>query len=73
MIYGDQIIYSETVQQTAHGADALILLTKWDEFKELNWTEIHQAMRGSLVFDGRNFWNPNDIRKADLTYIGIGR
>ncbi|MQF82910.1 UDP-glucose/GDP-mannose dehydrogenase family protein [SAR202 cluster bacterium AD-802-E10_MRT_200m] len=73
MIYGDRIIYSETVQQTAHGADALILLTKWDEFKELNWTEIRQVMKGSLVFDGRNFWNPDDIRKSDLTYIGIGR
>lgn len=72
-LYGDRITCLRSTQETAQGADALILLTKWDEFKQIDWTEIRQLMKGSIILDGRNFWDPSEIRKADLTYLGIGR
>ncbi|HEX4344715.1 MAG TPA: UDP-glucose/GDP-mannose dehydrogenase family protein, partial [Solirubrobacteraceae bacterium] len=55
------------------GADAVVLVTEWDEFLDLDWAQIAERMRGTLVLDGRNALDAGAIRDAGLTYEGIGR
>ncbi|MGZ8633853.1 MAG: UDP-glucose dehydrogenase family protein, partial [Solirubrobacteraceae bacterium] len=54
-------------------ADAAVLVTEWDEFKQLDFGAVAQAMSGSLIIDGRNALDPDAVAAAGLTYEGIGR
>jgi UDPglucose 6-dehydrogenase len=54
-------------------ADAVVLVTEWPQFLELDWAEVATAMRGRLVVDGRNALDPGKLQAAGLTYEGIGR
>jgi UDPglucose 6-dehydrogenase len=54
-------------------ADAVVLVTEWDEFLALDWGEVAGEMAGTLVIDGRNALDPVVIRAAGLTYEGVGR
>ena len=49
-----------------------MLVTEWPEFIELDWNEVAQAMRGTLVIDGRNALDAEAMQAAGLTYEGIG-
>jgi UDPglucose 6-dehydrogenase len=55
------------------GADAVVLVTEWPEFSELDWSDVARLMRGRTVIDGRNALDPQSIAAAGLTYEGIGR
>jgi UDP-glucose 6-dehydrogenase len=55
------------------GADAVVLVTEWDEFVELDWGAVAQGMNGRLLIDGRNALDPETVRAAGLDYEGIGR
>ncbi len=55
------------------GADAVVLVTEWPEFVGLDWAAVRDAMRGTLVVDGRNALNPAAVSAAGLVYEGIGR
>lgn len=55
------------------GCDAVVLVTEWRHFSELDWQQVAERMRGSLVLDGRNFFDPDAIRAAGLVYEGVGR
>jgi UDPglucose 6-dehydrogenase len=55
------------------GADAVVLVTEWDEFKNLDWHELAEAMDGNVLIDGRNALDPAAVRAAGLVYEGIGR
>ena len=55
------------------GADAVVLVTEWDEFVGLDWSEVAERMAGHLVLDGRNALDREAIAAAGLTYEGIGR
>ena len=57
----------------ARGADAVVLVTEWDEFKNLDWHELAEAMAGNVLIDGRNALDPAAVRSAGLVYEGIGR
>jgi UDPglucose 6-dehydrogenase len=65
--------FKPSAQEVAHGADALVLVTEWPEFRELDLAAVAASMRGSLVVDGRNFLDPARVREAGLVYEGIGR
>jgi UDPglucose 6-dehydrogenase len=54
-------------------ADAVVLVTEWDEFRSLDWAAAAEAMAGTLVIDGRNALDPDAVAAAGLTYEGIGR
>jgi UDPglucose 6-dehydrogenase len=55
------------------GADAVVLVTEWDEFVALDWSEVAARMAGTLVLDGRNALDREAVAAAGLTYEGIGR
>jgi len=62
-----------TPEEVADGADALLVLTEWNEFKSLPWATIKKRMLSPLLFDGRNLLNPDEIRALGFTYTSIGR
>ncbi len=55
------------------GADALLLVTEWGEFRQPDFDQVRQRMRGRLVLDGRNIWTPARMREMGFTYLGVGR
>ncbi len=57
----------------AEGADALILVTEWNEFKHLDLARIHGLMRQPVLMDGRNVYDPKYVRELGFEYRGIGR
>jgi UDPglucose 6-dehydrogenase len=57
----------------AEGADALLLVTEWNEFRQPDWERLRKAMRGDVLLDGRNIWDAGKARAAGFTYYGIGR
>ena len=57
----------------AEGADALALVTEWRDYRRPNFARLASLMRGKVLFDGRNIWEPADVTAAGLTYYGIGR
>jgi UDPglucose 6-dehydrogenase len=58
---------------TLDGADALIVITEWKAFWSPDFARIKQALRTSVVFDGRNIYEPAAVETAGLAYYGIGR
>jgi UDPglucose 6-dehydrogenase len=65
--------FSPSAGDAVAGADALVLVTEWPEFGTLDFAAVAAAMRGALVVDGRNFFDPEAVRAAGLTYEGVGR
>lgn len=57
----------------AAGADALVLVTEWHEFRHPDYARLRTTMRGNLLFDGRNVWDPAEATRAGFQYQGIGR
>jgi UDPglucose 6-dehydrogenase len=65
--------FAESAMDALTDADAVVLVTEWPEFLELDWSDVAGAMSGDLVIDGRNALDPVAVRGAGLTYEGIGR
>jgi UDPglucose 6-dehydrogenase len=67
------VTFADSALDAVTGADAVVLVTEWPEFIELDWSEVARAMQGKLVIDGRNALDADAIAAAGLTYEGIGR
>jgi UDPglucose 6-dehydrogenase len=65
--------YADTPYAAATGADGVALLTEWNEFKFLNLERLRTAMRRPVVFDGRNIWDAERMRRLGFEYYSIGR
>jgi UDPglucose 6-dehydrogenase len=65
--------FAPTELECVRGADAVVLVTEWPQFAELDWSAIASAMRGDVVVDGRNALDPSVVRAAGLQYEGVGR
>jgi UDPglucose 6-dehydrogenase len=70
---GDRIAYAERPYEALEGADVLFLVTEWREFHEPDWTRVLQAMRGRIVFDGRNVFEPARLEPLGFEVYGVGR
>jgi len=66
------ICYCERPEEATEGVDALVLVTEWPEYRELNWAKIRDKMRNALLLDGRNFLNREALMKQGFRYIGMG-
>lgn len=64
---------TETALDAIDGADALLIVTEWPEFKAVNWVTVKSKMKQALVFDGRNLYDPAKMKAAGVEYYGIGR
>ena len=65
--------YCEDVNCLSLGCDALIVVTDWQEYKQLPLSDMKERMRGDLILDARNLLNAETVRKQGFTYAGIGR
>jgi UDPglucose 6-dehydrogenase len=72
-LLGQRVRFVESNYACAEGADALALITEWRDYRRPNFQRLAGLMRGKAVFDGRNIWEPADVRAAGLAYHGIGR
>ena len=70
---GGLIELADDPLSAARGADALVLVTEWSEFAELDLDEIRSVMKTPLLLDGRNLFDPDAARAAGFTYVGVGR
>ncbi len=72
-VLGDSIEYAATMYDAVDGADALVLVTEWKQFQRPFWPRVKAVMRGHVVFDGRNIYNPKRLRDEGFEYYGMGR
>ncbi|MEO5897492.1 MAG: UDP-glucose/GDP-mannose dehydrogenase family protein [Vicinamibacterales bacterium] len=72
-IFGTKIGYAENNYAALTGADALVLVTEWNEFREPDFVRMKKLMREPVVFDGRNIYNPEQIKAQGFQYFSIGR
>lgn len=70
---GDRIAYAGDMYEALEGADAMIVVTEWQEFKVPKFTYIERALKEKVVFDGRNIYDPLQMKEFGYTYYGIGR
>jgi len=72
--YGEEkIVYAENMMQVAKDVDALILLTEWREFRQLDFKTIKSDMNEAVFFDGRNQYDPNKMKELGFEYYCVGR
>ena len=67
------IAFADDAYRAADGADALVIVTEWDEFRALDLDKLAATMRGKVLVDLRNVYDREDAEKAGLTYYGVGR
>lgn len=69
---GDSITYAKDIYDATLDADAIIMVTEWNEFRLPTWEVIKKTMRKPVVFDGRNIYNKQEMNDAGFDYFGIG-
>lgn len=72
-VLGNSIAYAIDPYTALTGADALLLITEWPEFRLPDISRISQEMKGNAIFDGRNIYDPEEMRSSGFVYYGIGR
>jgi UDPglucose 6-dehydrogenase len=70
---GNKVIYAKDMYDAAADADAVALLTEWKQFRVPSWRVIKKAMRGNVIVDGRNIYDPVELADEGLAYSCIGR
>jgi UDPglucose 6-dehydrogenase len=72
-IFGNDIGYARSAYDALSGADALLVVTEWNEFREPDFARMKRLMKTPIIFDGRNLYDPAQIRGLGFTYTSIGR
>ena len=70
---GDKVHYAKDQYDALLNADALLLITEWNEFRVLNFELIEKLLTNKLIFDGRNIYEPAEMKENGFTYYSIGR
>jgi UDPglucose 6-dehydrogenase len=72
-IFGRRVTFCEKSYEALADADALVIVTEWNEFREPDFRKMRQLLRSPVVFDGRNIYSPEQMRTLGFTYFSIGR
>ena len=72
-IFGNKITYGRSAFDVLKNADALLVVTEWNEFREPDFKKMKKLMKTPLIIDGRNIFDPRQIRELGFTYSSIGR
>lgn len=70
---GDRVTCHADAYEAAEGADGLIICTEWNEFRSPDFDRLNEVMRRPLIFDGRNLYSPEAMRRRGFQYYSIGR
>ena len=69
----ERLTYCSSAYEVAHRAQALLLLTEWEEFRQLDLLRVRDSMEVPILVDGRNLFDPDAVREAGFEYVSIGR
>jgi UDPglucose 6-dehydrogenase len=72
-LFGDRVAYHRTNYDALGGADALLIVTEWNEFRRPDFARMRQLMKQPIILDGRNLYEPEVMRQHGFTYVPIGR
>ncbi|MEK7842556.1 MAG: UDP-glucose/GDP-mannose dehydrogenase family protein, partial [Deltaproteobacteria bacterium] len=72
-VFGNRIEYVQNNYEVVKGADAIAVITEWNEFRRPNFEKMKRLMKTPVIFDGRNIYDPKEMRHLGFTYYGIGR
>ncbi len=67
------VVIAGSALEALDGADGVVVVTEWPELRELDWAEVAERMRGNVIVDGRNLFDPDELRSHGFVYEGIGR
>jgi UDPglucose 6-dehydrogenase len=67
-----EVIYCHDAYEAAQGADAIVLLTEWEEFRNADWQKVRGLVERTLIVDGRNALSCADLVNHGFQYVGIG-
>ncbi|MFM7735334.1 MAG: UDP-glucose dehydrogenase family protein [Alphaproteobacteria bacterium] len=70
---GDRVSYHKTNYDALDGADALIIVTEWNEFRRPDFARMKRSLKSPVIFDGRNLYEPQEMAAAGFTYFSMGR
>jgi len=73
VLLGDTIMWAKNSYEACENADALLIATEWNSFREPDWEVLKQTLKNPVVFDGRNIYSPEVVREQGFTYYSIGR
>ena len=71
--YGTKLTYCDRAYDTLNGADGLVIVTEWQEFRNPDFALMARLLRHPVVFDGRNLYDPVQMAEAGFRYYSIGR
>jgi len=69
----DDLVFCDNAYDVLDGADALVVVTEWKQFRSPDFVRLREVLNDAVVFDGRNLYDPQEIEAAGLAYYGIGR
>ncbi len=72
-IFGDKISYAPDMYAALEGADALVVITEWAQFREPDFNKMAELLKAKIVFDGRNIYEPARMKELGFRYFGVGR
>src|SRR3989344_1557104 len=72
-IFSNKISYCKDPYQAVNKVDALIIITEWNEFRQIDLNKVKKLMSNPTIFDGRNIYDPSDLKKLGFKYYSIGR
>ncbi len=72
-VFGERVSYHRVNYEALEGADALLIVTEWNEFRRPDFPRMKRLLRRSIIFDGRNLYEPEVMREHGFTYFPIGR
>jgi UDPglucose 6-dehydrogenase len=72
-IFSDDVLYTATNYDALKGADGLVIVTEWNEFRRPDFARIKALLKAPVIFDGRNLFTPEQMRQHGFTYYSIGR
>lgn len=68
-----EVIYAKNAYEAASGADAALIITEWNEFRQLDLVKLAQGLKSRVIFDGRNIYDPVRVKDLGYMYYGVGR
>ena len=72
-IFGDRVDYFDHMYDALRGADALVIVTEWLQFRNPDFKRIKKSMKQPLIIDGRNLYEPERLKALGFSYVGVGR
>jgi UDPglucose 6-dehydrogenase len=73
VIFGDRVSYHRQNYEAIEGADALLVVTEWNEFRRPDFDRVRRLLKEPVIFDGRNLWEPKTMQELGFSYFPIGR